>query len=91
MGFGIHYEHHPEFAPTAELLDQYKRGLDWPAYEARFKPILTDRRLESQAQKLPMKDKICLLCAEPQADRCHRRLVAEYLRSLQPGMESRRL
>jgi uncharacterized protein (DUF488 family) len=91
VGFGIHYEHHLEFAPTAELLDQYNKAHDWQAYEPRFKQILVDRRLENQAQKLLRKERICLLCAEPQADRCHRRLVAEYLQSLQPGLEIRHL
>jgi hypothetical protein len=29
-------------------------------------------------QLLDRYERICLLCAEPTADRCHRRLVAEY-------------
>ena len=28
-GFGIGYEHHPEFAPTDALLDTYKKEGDW--------------------------------------------------------------
>ena len=83
VGFGIHYEHHLEFAPTAELLDEY--------HEPRFNQILADRRLESEAQTLLMKEKICLLCTEPTADRCHRRLVAEYLKSFRPELEVRHL
>ena len=31
VGFGISYEHHPEFAPTGELLDMYRKTHDWPA------------------------------------------------------------
>src|ERR671925_1797334 len=49
-GFGMHYEHHPEFAPTAELLDQYNKTCDWPAYEVRFNQILADRQPERDAQ-----------------------------------------
>jgi uncharacterized protein (DUF488 family) len=90
-GFGIHYEHRLEFAPTTELLDEYNRTRDWPAYEPRFKRILADRRLENAAQMLLMKERICLLCTEPTADRCHRRLVAEYLKSLRPELEIRHL
>jgi uncharacterized protein (DUF488 family) len=90
-GFAIHYEHHLEFAPTADLLDQYTRARDWPAYEARFNQLLADRQPERAAQTLLMKEGICLLCTEPQADRCHRRLVAEYLRRLQPELEIRHL
>jgi len=47
-GFGIHCKHHLEFAPTAELLNQYHKTHDWPAYEARFNHVLADRRLESR-------------------------------------------
>jgi uncharacterized protein (DUF488 family) len=90
-GFGIHYEHHLEFAPTAELLDEYNKTRNWPAYEPRFKRILTDRRLQREAQTLLMKERVCLLCTELEADRCHRRLVAEYLGSLQPGLEIQHL
>jgi uncharacterized protein (DUF488 family) len=90
-GFGIHYEHHLEFAPTAELLDDYRTTHDWPAYEPRFKRILVDRRLEHAVQTLLMKDRICLLCTEARADRCHRRLVAEYLQSFRPELGIRHL
>lgn len=91
VGFGLNYEHHPEFAPTAELLDSYRKTRDWPAYEDCFNQLLADRQPERQAQTLLTEEAICLLCTEPQADRCHRRLVAEYLRSLQPELEIRHL
>lgn len=90
-GFGLNYEHHLEFAPTAELLDKYTKTRDWPAYEVCFNQLLADRQPEHQAQALLAKEGICLLCTEPQADRCHRRLVAEYLRSRQPKLEIRHL
>jgi uncharacterized protein (DUF488 family) len=90
-GFGIRYEHRLEFAPTAELLDEYNKTRNWSAYEPRFKQILSDRRLEREAQTLLMKEGICLLCTEPTADRCHRRLVAEYLKSFRPELEIRHL
>ena len=90
-GFGIHYEHRLEFAPTAELLDEYNTTRNWPAYEPRFKRILADRQLGNEAQTLLMKERICLLCTEPTADRCHRRLVAEYLKSFRPELEIRHL
>jgi uncharacterized protein (DUF488 family) len=90
-GFGIAYEHHREFAPSAELLDEYHKTHDWLAYEPRFKQILADRQLRREAETLLMKEQVCLLCAEPQADHCHRRLVAEYLQSLVPELEIRHL
>jgi uncharacterized protein (DUF488 family) len=78
-GFGFDYEHHPDFAPSDELLDRYKKTGDWAAYEADFNRLLTDHHMARKALVLLEKDKICLLCAEPEADRCHRRLVAAYL------------
>jgi len=90
-GFGVAYEHHPEFAPTDELLDAYKKDHDWPRYEERFNRLLAERRPEAEARELLKKDSICLLCAEPRADKCHRRMVAEYLQSLAPETEVRHL
>lgn len=86
-GFGITYEHHPELAPTDELLDGYKQNRDWQAYEDEFRQLLVARNPEVEARGLMQKDNVCLLCAEPTADKCHRRLVAEYLADLQPGTE----
>jgi uncharacterized protein (DUF488 family) len=90
-GFGIAYEHHPEFAPSGELLDTYKKDRDWTRYEECFNLLLAERQLEEAARDLLEKDSICLLCTEPKADKCHRRLVANYLRSLAPEIEVRHL
>jgi len=90
-GFRIAYEHHPEFAPTDDLLDAYKIDHDWTLYEERFNQLLAERRPEAEARELLKKDSICLLCAEPTADKCHRRMVAEYLQSLAPESEVRHL
>ncbi len=85
-GFGIAYEHHPEFAPTTELLDEYKRAGDWPRYEMRFNQLL------AACQPPPLtQDSLCLLCTEPTPEHCHRRLVAEYLRALDPRVEVKHL
>jgi uncharacterized protein (DUF488 family) len=86
-GFGVAYEHHPEFAPTDELLDAYKENQDWPVYEEAFRRLLATRNPETEAHELLQKESICLLCTEPTADKCHRRLVAEYLASLEPEVE----
>jgi uncharacterized protein (DUF488 family) len=90
-GFGIAYEHHPEFAPSGELLDTYKKDHDWTRYEECFNLLLAERQLEAAARDLLEKDSICLLCTEPKADKCHRRLVANYLRSFAPEIEVRHL
>jgi uncharacterized protein YeaO (DUF488 family) len=87
-------KHHPEFAPTDELLDAYKKDHDWTRYEERFNQLLAERRPEAEARELLellRKDSICLLCTEPQADKCHRRLVANYLQSLASEIEVKHL
>jgi uncharacterized protein (DUF488 family) len=86
-GFGIAYEHHPEFAPNDELLDEYKKGRDWTVYEDRFNRLLAGRNPEKEARELLKKGAICLLCAEPKPDKCHRRLVADFMQSLDPRVE----
>ena len=91
-GFGIAYEHHPEFAPTAEILDAYKKdGGDWANYEVAFNQLLLERNPEAEAHALFDKEAVCLLCAEPTPEKCHRRLVAEYLQKLDPAIEVRHL
>ena len=40
-GFGIAYEHHPDLAPTEEILLAYRKDRDWPAYQAQFGPLMS--------------------------------------------------
>jgi uncharacterized protein (DUF488 family) len=78
-GFGIEYEHHPELAPTPGILDAYKAEGNWPAYEHEFVPLLAERDADTIGRELLARYcNPCLLCAEPTADHCHRRLVAEW-------------
>ena len=78
-GFGIEYEHRPELAPTPEILEAYKAGGSWSAYEASFLCLLEERQATAIGQRILSRYKRpCLLCAEPVPDRCHRRLVAEW-------------
>lgn len=68
-----------ELAPTKELLTQYKdRLIDWAGYEKIFNRILMVRRVEKLFTSDDL-DGACFLCTERTADKCHRRLVAEYL------------
>jgi uncharacterized protein (DUF488 family) len=86
-GFGIAYEHHPELAPTLEIFRDYREDQDWEAYETRFLPLLAERAAESVGQEITARYQApCLLCSEPTADRCHRRLIAEYWAGHLPGL-----
>ena len=78
-GFGIAYEHHPDLAPTPDILDAYRDYQDWAAYESRFLPLLEGRSAEEVGREILARYRTpCLLCAEPTPEHCHRRLVAEY-------------
>lgn len=86
-GFGIAYEHHPELAPTDELFDAYRQDKDWEGYQAQFRSLLADRQVEKVGRDILSRYRtVCLLCSEPTADRCHRRLVAEYWAETSPGL-----
>ena len=87
----IGYEHRPELAPTKEILDGYKKKtLTWPEYEERFARLMAQRQVEALLVPGDL-DHACLLCSEPKADKCHRRLVAEYLNSKWGNVEIRHL
>jgi len=78
---GIAYEHRPELAPTQDILAAYKkhRG-DWAVYEPAFLGLMARRRIEDVIPRSAV-DEACLLCSEDKPRHCHRRLVAEYLKS----------
>ena len=86
--FGIGYLHQPRLAPTAEMLDGYRRTKDWATYEAQFLLLLRERKAEEIIHAL-LEDYSapCLLCSEVTAEFCHRRLVAEYWASRMPSLK----
>lgn len=86
--FGIGYLHQPLLAPTAEVLDGYRRSKDWATYEERFLALLRERQAETLVHALFEEHSApCLLCSEATADQCHRRLVAEYWAAHVPGLK----
>jgi len=75
----IRYVHMPELAPTKNILNAYKqKDIDWGAYEIQFCELLTERHIEDLITPEQV-DEACFLCSEAQPDKCHRRLIAEYL------------
>jgi uncharacterized protein (DUF488 family) len=85
---GIAYEHHPELAPTDDILKNYKKKkITWNEYERQFKELLSSRN-PSKENILPHRqDVVCLLCAESKPERCHRRLVAEHFKNANGDLE----
>jgi uncharacterized protein (DUF488 family) len=79
---GAEYVHEPAFAPTEELLTGFQsKKIKWEEYEIRFMQILADRKAEEILQPDFFNLPTALLCSETKADKCHRRLVLEYLNS----------
>lgn len=89
---GIAYEHQPALAPTAEILDTYRKDHDWPAYVRQFRPLMMQRNTQTLGQTLIDRYQApCLLCSEATAEQCHRRLVAEFWRETLPKLEIKHL
>ena len=81
------YVHLPILAPTAEMLDTYKKKKgEWSAYERDFLALMKSREIENNITREEIADG-CLLCSEEKPHHCHRRLVAEYLREKWTDLE----
>lgn len=77
----IDYVAEPLMAPTAEALRSYRdKKMTWDQYASAYIELLRERCVERLIAPGQL-DACCLLCSEPHADHCHRRLAAEYLRS----------
>ena len=78
---GIEMLHLPEIlAPTPDLLDAYRDGdIAWDEYASRFVALISDRRIEEVLHPASLGRRPVLLCSESSPEKCHRRLVAEYL------------
>jgi uncharacterized protein (DUF488 family) len=84
---GAGYEHVLELAPSEDLFGRYRRRrLDWDGYAREFLDLMRSRRVEEIVPR-QLIDGSCLLCSEPGPDRCHRRLVAEYLQEAWGALE----
>jgi uncharacterized protein (DUF488 family) len=75
----IAYEYKIEFSPTKELLKGYQdKVIDWQEYEKQYNQILVNREILKKLSISEFENAV-LLCSEPTAKQCHRRLAAEYI------------
>jgi uncharacterized protein (DUF488 family) len=81
---GISYEHDLRLAPTEDLLKKYREDKDWDRYAAAFTRLMRRRNITTILDRDSFARKTALLCSEPTADHCHRRLVAEILSAAWP-------
>lgn len=81
------YEHKINLAPTKELLSDYRdKKINWDQYEKEYISILDNRNILNDIDFAQL-DGSCLLCSEHQPDKCHRRLLAEYLKKANIDVE----
>lgn len=77
---GIEYVHELRLAPEKEMLDAYKKQQGaWDEYEREFRQLIADRQIETTVGRELFEVPAALLCSEPTAEFCHRRLVVEHL------------
>ena len=76
---GIGYDYQPIFAPSPEIRDAYRKTRDWAQFEKSFLKLMKQRRVLEAVDPSLFEGKVALLCSEAEADKCHRRLVAEML------------
>lgn len=94
--FDIAYEHVPDFGPSEELLKEYRTRLGkkkeddtaWAFYVEQFNNTVLSQPLSEQFDAVAKGfENICFLCSEETAERCHRRLLAEYFKKQRPDVE----
>ena len=86
---GIEYCHLDFLAPTSDLMKAYREsGQDWELYVDEFSKLLEERDVLNRLERGFFSEKqCCLLCSEPDAEHCHRRLVAEHLQEAWSDVE----
>ena len=83
----MNYQHEIDFAPTKELLSKYRKGdLTWKKYEQEYLDLLDVRKISKKVDIQNLHQN-CLLCSEHTPEKCHRRLLAEYLQEVNNDLE----
>ncbi len=81
------YEHNIDFAPTKELLSRYRdKEMTWLEYETEYLNLLDMRKIAQKTDVEKLHEN-CLLCSEHTPEKCHRRLLAEYLKHAKGNIE----
>ena len=80
----------PRGARTGRASSRATANAGWNVYEREFLALMRDRQVEVTVPREVISDSV-LLCSEATPDRCHRRLVVEYLRAHWGDMEIKHL
>ena len=80
----------PALAPSTELLKKYhEKKITWNEYEVLFKNgvLKTQHKYLKILLDIAKENIVTLLCWEEIPEKCHRRLVAEKLKTIQPKLK----
>lgn len=81
----------PRLAPSENLLKRYVKNkkISWREFKNKFNKqvIKRNRKFIKYVSTLSQMSKITLLCWEKKPDKCHRRLVAEECRKINPRLK----
>lgn len=76
--FSIEFIHLKDFAPTKELRNSYHSDWNFEKYKEGYFKLVESRNAVTNLTGLKLPHiNICLLCSEPEAEKCHRSLAAE--------------
>lgn len=75
---GITYSHRPELGCPKDIRSQYRENGDFAWYSRRYaERVLSQRQRQlTEVARHARNQRVCLLCVEADAHRCHRSLVA---------------
>jgi uncharacterized protein (DUF488 family) len=80
---GIEYIHDVRFAPSEKILNDYRdKKISWDQYELEYINLLNSRDILGivNAEYLGKLNGICILCSEELPQKCHRRVLADFLK-----------
>ena len=82
------YQHCVEYAPTKDILDDYKKKrFSWDSYVKMYIELILRRGdYKKFSTRFASFQNVCLLCSEPTAEQCHRRLLAEVIADYDKGI-----
>jgi uncharacterized protein (DUF488 family) len=86
---GAAYVHEPMLAPTADILDAFKKQKgDWGNYVESFMALMKQRSVQDKLDPTDFEVPSAFLCSEATVENCHRRLVVEYLADYWPNVKA---
>jgi len=84
---GMKYNHLTKAAPTEELLKKWRKGeITWEQYEEAYLEMLKERDIDEIIRREDLNN-ACFLCSESTPEKCHRRLLVEYLKEKIPEIK----